>query len=367
MKKPTKRIKMTLIIVLVFVVATAGVGAYFIFGSYSDGEPVIYNCGIKIATLDGSTSADGTADNDHILGFCGWGMRDFNMSNMPNGEQQLQACFKWYATQNAEVLSCVDGIVKIIEYQNYSGDYQVLIEPKIKGPGKANWYINMDHILPIAGLKVGSKVTANQVIGTPGNNQGSKWMFELEFKKNSDGQHYPSAKFLAPEIKDEYGQRMIKMMNDLEDNVYHVERSTYYDYDSMIYPASWLEAIPSLYYQPGYPGYPGYIPDSGGNQDGNHNKNAVSWSMIANGTNGKESTTAIMFTFDKDIQLTMGYIILEHATKGTLTGSGKNWTLTISNINTLTVDGEKVVVTIASPKGCKIEPITQKIAVVAIG
>ena len=363
MEKSAKRTKSIKICIVVFVVVAASIGTYFILDNtlYAKGEPTIYNCGLKIATLDGTESENGTANNDHIRGFCGWGMRDLSMSAMPNGEHQLQSCFKWYVDKDTEVLSCVDGTVKRIEWQNYSGDYQVQIVPEVKGFGKADWFINMDHILPIEGLKEGSSVKANQVIGKPGNDQGAYWMFELEFRKISDGQHYPTAKFWANEIKEEYGQRMIKMMNDLEYNVYHVARGAYYNYSTMIYVACWLEAIPAQYYQYGYPGHPGYTPDSGGSKDDNNgNSNKVSWTVTANGT----PTTEILFTFDKDVPLTLGYIIVEHAKKGTLTGSGKNWTLTISGIDSTTVDGAKVVVTLSSPSGYKIEPITKTVAII---
>ena len=368
--------KMILMVASVFVVAAVGVGTYFILDNtiYNSGEPVIYNCGLKIATLDGTTSANGTANNNHILGFCGWGMRDFNMSTMPNGELQLQACFKWYVDKDAEVLSCVDGVVKRIEWQEYDGgDYTVQIEPNIKGFGKPDWFVNMDHIIPIDGLKVGSRVRANQVIGKPGEDQGAKWMFELEFRKHSDGQHYPTARFWADEIKDEYGQRMVKMMNDLEDNVYHVARGTNYDYDSMIYGASWLEAIPGQYYDTGYPGNAGYDANGGGSRDRiNHNKTKVSWGISTNNISG--TTAELTITFNKDVSLTTGHIIVEHAKKGLLSGSGKVWTLEINNIDIPEIwdaelgdfklaDDGKVVITLASPDGYNITPITKKIAV----
>lgn len=82
------------------------------------------------------------------------------------------------------------------------------------------------------------------------------------------------------------------------------------------------------------------IPDSSGNTHYEYIVNPnipVTFTAVANGAAGSEDSTAITLTFDKNVVgLTAAAITLANgdtgaATKGELTGTGKIWTLAISN------------------------------------
>ncbi|MCL2062494.1 MAG: fibronectin type III domain-containing protein [Firmicutes bacterium] len=80
--------------------------------------------------------------------------------------------------------------------------------------------------------------------------------------------------------------------------------------------------------------------------------------VTANGEIWVEDTTVLTLSFDVDVPLTAADITLTGAAKGALTGSGKTFTLAISNITSLIVT-----VQIANPEGFNITPASQTVAV----
>ncbi|MCL2062493.1 MAG: fibronectin type III domain-containing protein [Firmicutes bacterium] len=80
--------------------------------------------------------------------------------------------------------------------------------------------------------------------------------------------------------------------------------------------------------------------------------------VTANGEAWVEDTTILTLTFDVDVPLTAADITLTGAAKGALTGSGKTFTLAISNITSLIVT-----VQIANPEGYNITPASRTVSV----
>jgi len=89
----------------------------------------------------------------------------------------------------------------------------------------------------------------------------------------------------------------------------------------------------------------------------------VSWqSLVANGSSGTETTTALSLNFDAvPTGLTIGHIKVTGATKGTLTGSTRSRLLTLSNITV--ANGENVTVELEDPAGLNITPKIRTVAV----
>jgi murein DD-endopeptidase MepM/ murein hydrolase activator NlpD len=154
-------------------------------------------------------------------------------------------------------LAPCDGTIKIIERQEQSGDYSVVIEPKVNPIfifGN-DWVIDLDHVKDIK-VKKGDKVTAGQVIGKPGSDQGASWMFELDLVKRSDCNHYAPGKFFDSSVNTVIKEKLIPIMEGLEGDI--GGRAVVYDYAAMLYPGCWMEKISENVYQPGGPYYPGY-------------------------------------------------------------------------------------------------------------
>jgi hypothetical protein len=179
---------------------------------------------------------------------------------MPNGEYQLQACFKWYVSWDTDVLVPCDGVIERIDFQPQSDDYSVLIVPekeRFLNFGKNKWVIDIDHVKDIR-FERGDRVKAGEVLGRPASDQGGGTsMFELDLKNMSDDNHYAPMKFFDPATKAAYEEKLTLMMNHLEDSK-SKGRGEIYDYDHMIHSGCWMEKIPEEYYRPGNPGYPGY-------------------------------------------------------------------------------------------------------------
>jgi hypothetical protein len=94
---------------------------------------------------------------------------------------------------------------------------------------------------------------------------------------------------------------------------------------------------------------------------------AVTFSdLIANGTSGTVTTTALTLTFDVDpTSLAAGDITVTGATKGALSGAGTSRSLGISAITV--ANGANVTVAIANPAGFTITPASRTVAVAVLG